>query len=153
MQKIDIKNHFREELFLPSMKATTKLEVLEEMVDTFVEQKVIKSKELALEMLKRRETLGSTGIGKGIAIPHGRTTAAGDVIIGFGKSENGVDFDAIDGKPVTLFFMVIAPPQDENNVYLPILGSLVTTLNNASNRKKILGINTYEEFLEIFSGE
>jgi mannitol/fructose-specific phosphotransferase system IIA component (Ntr-type) len=153
MQKIEIINHFRKELFIPSMKAPTKLKVLEELVDSFVEHKLIKSKELAMEMLKRRETLGSTGLGKGIAIPHGRTTAAGDVIIGFGKSDAGVDFDAVDGKPVTLFFMVIAPPQDENNVYLPILGSLVTTLKVAANRKKLSKIETYEEFIEIFSGE
>ena len=153
MQEIDITNHFREELFIPEIKATNKEEVLEELVECFVEQKVIKSKELALEMLKKRETLGSTGIGKGIAIPHGRTTAAGDVIIAFARSANGIDFDAVDDKPVSLFFMVIAPPQDENNVYLPILGSLVTTLRSAKNRKKLLSINTYEEFLSIFSGE
>lgn len=153
MQKTDITKHFRQELFITDLKATTKDQVLEELLDCFVEQKVIKSRKLALEMLKKRETLGSTGIGKGIAIPHGRTTAAGEVIIAFGKSEKGIDFDAVDKKPVTLFFMVIAPPQDENNAYLPILGSLVTTLNDAAKRKELQKIASFEEFKAIFTGE
>ena len=86
MQKTDITKHFRKALFITELKATSKDQVLEELLDCFVEEKVIKSRDLALEMLKKRETLGSTGIGKGIAIPHGRTTAAGEVIIAFGKS-------------------------------------------------------------------
>lgn len=153
MQNINILDHFRKELFVPEMKAKNKDAALEELVDRFVEQKVIKSKEVALQMLRKRETLGSTGIGKGIAIPHGRTTAAGDVVIAFGKSSDGIDFDSVDGKPVHLFFMVIAPPHDENNAYLPLLGSLVTTLNDAANRKKLMAVTTYEEFAAVFTGE
>lgn len=153
MQKTDITKHFSKELFITDLKATSKDQVLEELLDCFVEQKAVKSKELVFEMLKKRETLGSTGIGKGIAIPHGRTTAAGEVTIAFGKSEKGVDFDAVDGKPVFLFFMVIAPPQDENNAYLPILGSLVTTLNDTEKRKKLLTVASFDEFIALFSGE
>ena len=153
MQKSELARYFKESLFLPDMKATTKEEALEELLDLFVAQRVIRNRELVLEMLKTRETLGSTGIGKGIAIPHGRTTAASDVLIAFGKSEKGIDFDAVDGKPVHLFFMVIAPPQDEGNNYLPILGSLVTTLSEKKNRKKLMEIDSFEDFLVIVAGE
>jgi len=88
-----------------------------------------------------------------VAIPHGRTTAAADVLIAFGKSDQGIDFDAIDGKPVHLFFMVIAPPNEEGNVYLPILGSLVTILNEKANRDKLMKVETFQDFIAIITGE
>ena len=103
-------------------------------------------------MLRKRETLGSTGIGKGVAIPHGRTTAAMDVMIAFGKSEQGMDFDSIDKKQVNLVFMVLAPPHDENNRYLPILGKLVEVLSSVKNRNKLKKVETFDEFIQVFNG-
>jgi fructose-specific phosphotransferase system IIA component len=153
MQRTDLTTHLRQELFLEDMKASNKGEALSELLDLFIKGKYIRNRDIALEMLYQRETLGSTGIGKGIAIPHGRTTATTDVVIAFGKSGKGIDFDAIDGKPVHLFFMVIAPPNDEDNTYLPVLGSLVTLLNNARNRNKLLKVETYEELTSLFTGE
>ena len=153
MEKSDLSKYFHEALFLSEMKASNKDDALEELLDLFVQEKYLRNKDIVLEMLKTRETLGSTGIGKGIAIPHGRTTAASDVLIAFGKSTNGIEFDAIDEKPSHLFFMVIAPPQDEGNAYLPILGSLVTTLNEEENREKLLQVSSYDEFLPIITGE
>lgn len=153
MQGNELQKYFHEPLFIAEMKATSKNEAIEELLDLFLETKYIRNRQIVLEMLHTRETLGSTGIGKGVAIPHGRTTAASDVLIAFGKSEAGIDFDAIDGKPVNLFFMVIAPPHDEDNVYLPILGSLVTTLNTKTNRDKLKKVKTFQEFLSIITGE
>ena len=94
-----------------------------------------------------------TGIGKSVAIPHGRTTAASDVLIAFGISEGGINFMAIDNKPVHLFFMVIAPPNDEGNIYLPMLGSLVTLLNDKQNRDKLLKVKEFMDFIHIITGE
>ncbi len=153
MEKQDLIQYFDEQLFLPNLSATTKDELLSEIVDQFVKVKYLKNREIVLEMLYQREKLGSTGIGKGIAIPHGRTTSASDIMIAFGKSENGIDYDAIDNKPVHFVFMIIAPPQDENNMYLPILGKLVELLNKSKNRKALLAIETYEEFVEFLSEE
>jgi len=153
MQGSELQKYFHEPLFIADMKAKTKNDAIEELLNLFLETKHIRNRQIVLEMLHTRETLGSTGIGKGIAIPHGRTTATSDVLIAFGKSEAGIDFDAIDGKPVYLFFMVIAPPHDEDNVYLPILGSLVTTLNTKKNRDKLKKVETFQEFLSIITGE
>ncbi len=153
MQGSELQKYFHEMLFKADMKATTKNDAIEELLDLFVETTNIRNRQIVLEMLHTRETLGSTGIGKGVAIPHGRTTAASNVLIAFGKSEAGIDFDAIDGDPVNLFFMVIAPPNDADNVYLPILGSLVTTLNKKSNRDKLKNVKTFDEFLSIITGE
>jgi PTS system nitrogen regulatory IIA component len=153
MNTNDLIEHFKKELFVPEMTAGSKEEALQELLNIFVEQKYVRNPKIALEMLHQRETLGSTGIGKGVAIPHGRTTAASDVVIAFGKSETGIDFNAIDKKPVHLFFMVIAPPHDEGNIYLPVLGSLVTILNDKENRDKLMHVEDFQEFKSIIIGE
>jgi len=151
MNNEDLITYFDEQLFLPDLTATTKDELLQEIVDQFVNVKYLKNSDIVLEMLKKREVLGSTGIGKGIAIPHGRTTSASDIMIAFGKSENGIEYDSIDGKPVHLVFMIIAPPQDENNMYLPILGKMVEVLNKSKNRNKLMSAETFEEFIDVIS--
>jgi PTS system nitrogen regulatory IIA component len=153
MQRTELATHFRENLFIAELRATSKKEALGELLDLFVHEKYIRNRDIVWEMLNQRETLGSTGIGKGVAIPHGRTTAASNVFIAFGKSTKGIDFDSIDKKPVHLFFMVIAPPHDEGNIYLPILGTLVTILNDKNNRDRLSEVNSYAEFLPIITGE
>lgn len=151
MDNEDLIFYFNEQLFLPDLKATTKDGILKEIVDQFVNVKYLKHSDIVLEMLKKREVLGSTGIGKGIAIPHGRTTSVSDIMIAFGKAKTGIEYDSIDGKPVQLIFMIIAPPQDENNMYLPILGKMVEILSKSKNRNKLLEAETFEEFIEVIS--
>lgn len=153
METQDLLKYFDENLFIKELKATTKDELLKEFVDQFVSVKYLKNSQIVLEMLHQREKLGSTGIGKGVAIPHGRTTSASDIMIAFGKSEQGIEYEAIDGKPVQLVFMIIAPPQDENNMYLPILGKMVEVLSKSKNRKKLLSIETFDEFKEFIEKE
>ena len=152
MNKSDFLSLFKPDLFLQDMKSTTKEEALEELLAVLVDNSYIRNPNIFLEMLKRRETLGSTGIGKGVAIPHGRTVAASDVMIVFGKSDQGVEFDSIDGKPAHLFFMVISPPHDEGNTYLPILGRLVTCLNKADNRKALQQVEDFDQLMTILTG-
>ena len=152
MEAKDLLDYFRQDLFISQLKASTKDASLDELATLFVESKIIRKKNIVLEMLRKRETLGSTGIGKGVAIPHGRTTAAIDVKIAFGKSGQGIDFDSIDKKPVNLVFLVLAPPHDENNRYLPILGKLVEVLSGVKNRNKLMKVETFDEFIQVFNG-
>ncbi|NOZ62818.1 MAG: PTS sugar transporter subunit IIA [Calditrichaeota bacterium] len=149
MTNEELITYFDEQLFLPDLKAATKDELFEEIVDQFVKIKYLKNREIVLDMLRRREQLGSTGIGKNVAIPHGRTTSASDVMIAFGKPEQGIEYESVDNKPVNLVFMIIAPPQDENNMYLPILGKMVEILNKTKTRNKLMKAETYEEFIDI----
>ncbi len=153
MEQKELKRYFREELFVPDLKAKTKDESLIELADRFVRAQFIKNREILLSMLRQRERLGSTGIGKGVAIPHGRTTAASEVMIAFGHSRQGIDFDAVDHEPVYLIFMVLAPPIEEENRYLPILGKLVETLSDAAKREQLAKVTTYREFLEVFDDD
>ena len=152
MKGNELVNYFSEDLFIANLKAKTKERSFDEFAELFVNCKLIRKKEIVLEMLHKRETLGSTGIGKGIAVPHGRTTAALEVKIAFGKSEQGLDFDAVDRKPVQLIFVVLAPPHDENNRYLPILGKLVEILSQVRYRKKLLKVENYKQFISVFEG-
>jgi len=151
MTNEELVKYFDEQLFLPNLKSETKNELFEEIVDQFVKVKYLKNRDIILEMLFQRERLGSTGIGKKIAIPHGRSTSASDIMIAFGKTEKGIDYSSIDGKPVQLVFMIIAPPQDEDNMYLPILGKMVEILSKTKNRNKLLEAETYDDFIEVIS--
>ncbi len=153
METQDLLKYFDENVFIMKLKSTTKDELLKEFVDQFVSVNYLKNSQIVLEMLHQRERLGSTGIGKGVAIPHGRTTSASDIMIAFGKSEQGIEYEAIDGKPVQLVFMIIAPPQDENNMYLPILGKMVEILSKSKNRKKLLSIENFDEFKDFIEKE
>ncbi len=152
METSELAQYFNEDLFLANLGTKTKIDSFNKIAELFANSNIVRDKNIVVEMLEKRETLGSTGIGKGVAIPHGRTTAALDVTIAFCKSDTGVDFNSIDKKPVNLIFTVLAPPQDENNRYLPILGKLVEFLHEAKNRKKLLNVETFDEFIEIIKG-
>ncbi len=153
MEKQDLIEYFDKALFVPELQANVKGDIFREFADLFVASNFVRNKALIVEMLTKRETLGSTGIGRGVAVPHGRTTAVLDVIIAFGKSEKGVGFNAIDKKPVHMIFVVLAPPNEENNKYLPVLGKLVETLSDKKNREKLMAVETYEDFIDVFTGE
>jgi len=152
MENSELLEFFAEDLFIPELKSSTKEGVIGEMVELIAERRAIKDKTLITEMLRRREELGSTGIGKGVAIPHGRTLAVSEVIVAFGKTDKGVDFDAIDGKPVHLVFMVIAPPVESSNVYLPILGKIVELVKEKKMRKKLMKIKSFKELVNLLQG-
>ena len=143
---------FEENLFIPHLKAKTKEHVLAEMADVLLAQGKVKDKDILLEMLHQRESLGSTGIGKGIAIPHGRSLATVRLIVVFGKSDEGIPFEAMDGKPVHLVFMIIAPYQDRLNLYLVALGKLVELLKKKKIRDDLFQTETFQEFRAVIEG-
>ncbi|KPJ59944.1 MAG: hypothetical protein AMJ46_09145 [Latescibacteria bacterium DG_63] len=141
---------FESALFIPDLQATAARQALKEMVECLFESGRIKDKGLVLEMLTRRESLGSTGIGKGIAIPHGRSLAAPELSIVFARSAEGIDFDALDKKPVYLFFLIVAPPHDRSNIYLPVLGKIVERVKEARIRSKLMKVESFEELKKVF---
>ena len=75
-------------------------------------------------LLKRRETLGSTGVGRGIAIPHCRSLALNRLRLGFALHRAGLDYEAVDHRPAHIFFMIVAPPTEVSNQYLPVLARI-----------------------------
>jgi PTS system nitrogen regulatory IIA component len=146
---IQLSEFFEEDLFIPEITAADKKGALRELVDTLVRSQRIKEGDILLQMLEQREHLGSTGIGRGVAVPHGRTLAISRLAVVFGRSQKGIDFEAMDGKPVHLVFLTVAPPQERSNLYLPVLGKIVETVKSAKNRRRLLSAGSFDEVAEV----
>jgi PTS system fructose-specific IIC component/PTS system nitrogen regulatory IIA component len=120
---------FPPELIKVGLEADDKEEAFEEMVDHFCHAVKINAREDILESLRLRESKMSTGIQKGIAIPHGKTNAVDTVYGILGISKKGIDYDALDGEPVYLLFMMLAPQKDTEQ-HLRLLKRLAELLDN-----------------------
>jgi len=145
----ELAGYFDESLCIFNLSADNKRDALAEMVEVVCQQRSVKDRELILEMLLNRESLGSTAIGKGVAFPHGRTLAIQNLSLLFARSEKGIDFDAVDKKPTHLFFLIIAPPQDKDNLYLQVLGQMVDLIKDDGNRKKFIKAGSFADIQEI----
>jgi nitrogen PTS system EIIA component len=152
MKITELSKYLKKEHFLPDLKGGSKAAIMEALVQPLVEGGLVKGKSLVLETLIKRETLGSTGIGKGVAVPHCRTMAVSDVAVVVGTSKAGVDFAAIDKKPVHLFFLIVAPPVEGNNLYLPILGKIVEMVRDSKLRQSMISAEDFAAFAKIFQG-
>jgi len=100
-------------------------------------------------MLKRRENLGSTGIGRGIAIPHCRSLVVNRLRVAFGRHTPGLDFKAIDEKPVHYIFLIVAPPLEVSNQYLPVLGKIAQFSKEPDVPEQLAAVTKPEEFLQL----
>ncbi|UCG91457.1 MAG: PTS sugar transporter subunit IIA [candidate division WOR-3 bacterium] len=107
--------------------------------------------ELIVSTLLKREELGSTGIGKSIAIPHCRSLAVEKLEISVGRTTKPINFNAIDKKPVSLIFLIIAPPQDPGNQYLITLGKIVQIAKEMTKKNLIQKPQTPEEFITLIN--
>lgn len=108
-----------------------------------------KSEGILYKTLKRRENLGSTGIGKGIAIPHCRSLVVKRLRLAYGRKVSGLDFNAIDGAPVKNFFLIIAPPLEVSNQYLPVLGKIAQFAKDPEVPRRLAALETVDEFLAL----
>ena len=147
-----ISDYLNEEWVLSDLKGTDKPSVLRELSNVLVKPCQVASVEELLQVLLDREKLGSTGIGEGIAIPHGRLKKLKKFFVSFGRSVKGVDFDSIDQKPSHLFFLVIAP---ENSAVdnLKLLGRIVTLLKEPSFKKRLIEAPSQRELFQVISEE
>jgi mannitol/fructose-specific phosphotransferase system IIA component (Ntr-type) len=149
MTSQELASYFKESLCIFDLKADNKRDALAEMVDVACQEYRIKDKDIILEMLLNRESLGSTAIGKGVAFPHGRTLAVPELSLVFARSGDGIDFDAVDKKPAHLFFLIIAPPQDKDNLYLQVLGQMVDLIKEDETRDRFKKATSFEELQAI----
>jgi PTS system nitrogen regulatory IIA component len=122
---------------IPVLSAETKDEVLNELAAKVVERHHGLDHPELLKILHERERLGSTGIGDGIAIPHGKMKKAKELVLAFGRSLSGVDFNALDGRKVNLFFLLVAP-EDAVGVHLKMLARISRILKDPAVRKGLL---------------
>lgn len=104
------------------LRAETKEAVRDELVGLLRLDE--RSTDTLTRLVRRREALGSTGVGRGIAIPHCRSLAVNRLRLAFGLHARGLDYDAIDGRPVHVFFLIVAPPVEVANQYLQVLARI-----------------------------
>jgi mannitol/fructose-specific phosphotransferase system IIA component (Ntr-type) len=117
-----LRDFFSDDAVKLQLAATSKEEVLAELVKLLHPDE--RATDTLLRVLKRREALGSTGVGRGIAIPHCRSLVVPRLRLAYGHSAAGIDFQAIDARPVHDFFLIVAPPLEVSNQYLPVLGKI-----------------------------
>ena len=100
-------------------------------------------------LLKRREALGSTGVGRGFAIPHCRSLALNRLRLAFGLHRTGIEYDTIDHKPAHIFFLIVAPPTEVSNQYLPVLGKIAQFAQVPDVPERLKGIGTADELFRL----
>jgi PTS system nitrogen regulatory IIA component len=132
-----IEGFLQVEDIIPCLTAETKDQVLLELAAKVEERHPSLNHEEINRVLLERERLGSTGIGDGIAIPHGKLKRAGGLMLAFGRSIRGIDFDALDGRKVHLFFLLLAP-EEATGVHLKMLARISRILKDPVVRKALL---------------
>jgi len=143
-----IRDMLQREFIIQDLKATGKKDVLEELVHVFAEQNGGMDSETMVRVLLEREKLGSTGIGDGIAIPHGKLAGIEEILVGFGRSRAGVDFNSLDGRPVHLFFIIMAPDTSSAK-YLKVLAKISRMLKDPKMRKDLLEAASVDDLCRI----
>jgi PTS system nitrogen regulatory IIA component len=134
------------------LKATAKNEVLAELTEAMIKVESHLDRDEVIKVLQERERLGSTGIGEGVAIPHGKLKDIDKLLISFGRSRTGVDFDSIDGKPTYLFFLLVAP-ENSVGVHLKTLARISKLLKNPAVRLRLLEASGGDELYDVIAEE
>jgi mannitol/fructose-specific phosphotransferase system IIA component (Ntr-type) len=129
------------------LAATTRDTVLRELVALIHVSDA--DAETLQRVLLRREGIGSTGVGRGIAIPHCRSLVVNTVRLAFGRHPAGLDYAAIDGRPVHHFFLILAPPLEVSNLYLPILGRIAQFAKDPDVPERLTQLQTSDDLLAL----
>jgi PTS system nitrogen regulatory IIA component len=129
------------------LQATDKDSVLDELVRLLGMDS--RAGDILLRVLQRRESLGSTGMGRGIAIPHGRSLVANRLRLAYGRSRTGIEFQAMDGRPVHHLFLIVAPPLEISNQYLPVLGRIAQFAKEPDVPDRLAGLSRADDFFRL----
>ncbi|AJG99348.1 transcriptional regulator ManR [Clostridium beijerinckii] len=147
----DLAKIIQKETIKLNMKATTKDEALKELTELLYDAGALSNKEEFLEDVYYRETLGSTGIGNGIAIPHGKSKFVNKTSIAFGKTNSDIKWETLDGKPVNFVILFAVTESDKNSVHVRLLSKVAAKLGDDEACDDLLKATTPEEVYEIFT--
>jgi len=146
-----ILDNLKPQAIVPELKATDKNGVLNELSAVLAEVSGASQEEM-VRVLLDRERLGSTGIGGGVAIPHGKLQSLDSLLLAFGRSRQGVDFEAMDGKPTHLFFLLLAP-EDSTGGHLKMLARISRLLKDSVFRESLMNAGNGNDLYAIFEQE
>jgi PTS system nitrogen regulatory IIA component len=147
MKIIDILSQDR---VIPDLTSRVKRDVIHELVSVLPLNGL--GPERLVRVLMEREKLGSTGIGDGVAIPHGKVVEIGHLLAAFGRSKKGVEFDSLDGKPAHLFFLLVAP-EDSAGIHLKALARISRLFKDSQFRHTLMMATDRDEIYRIIQGE
>ncbi len=147
-----IMDFLSEKNIIVNMKARNKTEVIEELGSLLVGSGYVADKKKIVQILLDREELGSTGIGQGIAIPHGKAETVKELTAAFGLSKAGVPFEALDGEPVYIFFLLVAP-EGTAGAHLKALARISGLLKDKYIRKKLMSAQSTTDVVKVIQEE
>ncbi len=145
---MNIADMLKKEFIIEELKSRTRREVLTELSEIFSHTDIKVDYDNMVEVLLEREKLGSTGIGGGIAIPHGKLAGLENLIVSFGKSTDGIDFDSMDGKPVHIFFLLMAP-ENSAGQHLKALARISRMLKDDSFKTDLIKATSVESLYRV----
>ncbi len=140
-----------EDLVITELRSKDKEGVIEEMASRLVERGMVKGEKRFIKALKQREKIASTAIGGGVAIPHARSDTVEGLSVVLARSEEGIDFDSVDGKPVHLIFMIASHP-DINKEYLQILARIARLCKNAKMKDGFIKAKDKRGIMNLIKG-
>jgi len=153
MKPVKLASFFEEDLCIFSLRSRKKLSILQEMVRHLASVGRISDEQFIMEMLKNRESLGSTGLGNGVAFPHGRSLAIKKLTVLFARSSHGIDFEAQDGEETRIFFLILAPSDRGADTYLALLSELIGLIQKPEKLEKLLEVKDFGSLVEALGGE
>jgi PTS system fructose-specific IIC component len=134
------------------LTASSKDEVLHELIEVLKKSGIITSEREAYEAVVNRERQGSTGLGEEVAIPHAKTTAVSDIAMVVGVSPKGIDFQSLDGKPVKIFFLILANPEYAS-AHIEALSEVAKVTRNKAFCRQLISAESAREVIEIFQSD
>ncbi|MEO8232741.1 MAG: PTS sugar transporter subunit IIA [Ignavibacteriota bacterium] len=140
------------EFIISDLKGETKEEIINELVDLFKDDSRIEDIEKVRSAVLDREKVMSTGVGKGFAIPHGKTNSVKEIIGAFGKIKNGIDYDALDGNPVQLVFLLVGK-DNLISTHIKLLSRISRLMNKDDFRHRLTEANNADEIVKLFNDE
>jgi PTS system nitrogen regulatory IIA component len=149
---LNISELIGEELIIDELKGGSKMEVLKEFSELLYANGKVDDRDGLTRVLAARESLGSTGIGDSVAIPHGKLKGLKGVVLAFGRSTRGVEYDSLDGGPAHLFFLLLAP-EDAPGVHLKALAKISRMMKNPAFREDLMRAGDRKELKTIILRE
>lgn len=141
-----------ENFVIPNLNSDSKDDAINELLDLFINDSRVEDLEKVREAVFEREKIMSTGVGKGFAIPHGKTNVINEIIGAFGKSETPIDYDSLDGEPVQLIFLLVGK-ENLVSAHIKLLSRISRMMNKDDFRMRLLEARTKEEIIKTFKEE
>ncbi len=142
----------KKEFIISDLKGETKEEVINELVDLFKDDPRVEDIEKVRTAVLEREKVMSTGVGKGFAIPHGKTNAVKEIIGSFGRIKDGIDYESLDGNPVNLVFLLVGK-DNLISTHIKLLSRISRLMNKDDFRHRLAEANSADEIVKLFSEE